>query len=88
MTSKTLKGMALASAAAGLFAMNTTLVSTAYAADGAKIHCEGVNSCKGLSDCKSGKSDCKGLNSCKGQGFKELTSEACTKEQAEMKKKG
>ncbi len=86
MTSKTLKGMALATAAAGLFAMNTTLVSTAYAADGAKTHCEGVNSCKGMSDCKSGKSDCKGLNSCKGQGFKEMSAEACTKAKTEMKK--
>ena len=48
------------------------------AQDAKVVHCYGVNSCKGMSDCKSGKHDCKGMNDCKGQGFKELSSKACT----------
>ncbi len=86
MNSKMFKGMALASAAAGLFALNTTLVTSAYAADEAMVHCEGINSCKGTSDCKTAKSACKGQNSCKGQGFKALSKDACEKAKAEMKK--
>ncbi len=31
-----------------------------------------------MSDCKAGTHDCKGMNDCKGQGFKELSSKACT----------
>ncbi len=50
-----------------------------FAKSGASVHCYGVNTCKGTSDCKSGKHDCKGMNDCKGQGFKELTKGACKK---------
>jgi hypothetical protein len=78
-----LTGIALATAAAGMFAM--TAVSPA-AAQAAKIHCEGINSCKGLTDCKGAKNACKGLNQCKGQGFKSMTQVDCTKAKAEMKK--
>ena len=68
-------------AAAALFALSSvSITSPAFAAgaNAATVHCFGVNSCKGMSDCKSGNHDCKGMNSCKGQGFKELTSKACT----------
>lgn len=44
----------------------------------AKVHCYGVNTCKGTSACKTAKNECKGLNDCKGQGFKELTAKQCT----------
>lgn len=74
-SSRTTAGFA---AAAALFALSSVSFTTpAFAAD--TVHCFGVNSCKGMSDCKSGNHDCKGMNSCKGQGFKELTSKACTK---------
>ena len=33
------------------------------------VHCYGINSCKGTSDCKTAKSECKGQNGCKGQGW-------------------
>jgi uncharacterized membrane protein len=73
------KSATIASAAA-LFALSsvvaTMAVTPAFAAD-AKVHCYGVNSCKGQSDCKSGNHDCKGQNDCKGQGFKALSSKAC-----------
>jgi hypothetical protein len=43
----------------------------------AKVHCYGINTCKGTSDCKTAKNDCKGQNDCKGMGFKELSSKQC-----------
>ncbi|WP_428419745.1 hypothetical protein [Methylibium sp.] len=61
-------GLAIASAAAALFAMGT-VSTTVYAADAAAVHCTGVNSCKGTSECKTASNECKGQNSCKGQGW-------------------
>lgn len=35
-----------------------------------KVHCFGINSCKGKSECAvEGKSGCAGKNACKGQGW-------------------
>jgi uncharacterized membrane protein len=81
-------GVALATAAAMLF--GTALTSTASAADetkaeGAKIHCTGVNSCKGQSACKSANNACKGQNSCKGKGFLEMTKADCDAAKAKAK---
>ena len=81
-------GVALATAAAMLF--GTALASTASAADApnadaAKIHCTGVNSCKGQSACKSANNSCKGQNSCKGKGFLEMTKADCDTAQAKSK---
>jgi hypothetical protein len=74
---------AIAAAAAMLF---TAAVPTAsFAADAATMHCSGVNSCKGMSDCKSAKNSCKGMNSCKGTGFKDMTKAECTDAKAKMK---
>jgi len=83
MRMKKLTGIALATAAAGLFAMTA---AGPAAAQGAKVKCEGVNACKGQSDCKAGKSECKGLNACKGQGFKEMSKAECDKAKMSMKK--
>lgn len=69
-------GLALAAAAAALFA--TALPTAAVAAD-MKVKCSGVNSCKGSSECKTAKSACKGQNTCKGQGWtKAESAKACT----------
>ena len=43
----------------------------------AKIHCEGVNECKGHGGCKSAQNACAGQNGCKGQGFEEMTATDC-----------
>lgn len=43
----------------------------------AKIHCGGVNECKGKSGCHSASNACAGQNGCKGQGYTELTAEEC-----------
>jgi hypothetical protein len=83
MRMKKMTGIALATAAAGLFAVTAVGPTAAQAA---KVKCEGVNSCKGQSDCKSAQGSCKGLNSCKGQGFKEMTQAECDKAKMAMKK--
>ena len=80
---KRLTGIALATAAAGLFAMTAAGPAAAQAAS---VKCEGVNGCKGQSDCKGAKSSCKGLNSCKGQGQKQMSHADCDKAKMEMKK--
>jgi hypothetical protein len=71
-------GVSIATTAALLALASMGAGSPVLAADGAKaVHCYGVNSCKGTSDCKTARNECKGQNSCKGQGFKELSKKAC-----------
>ena len=72
---QTISGAALAIAAAGLFL--TAGVPTTAVADDAKIHCTGVNACKGKAECKTAKNDCKGQNACKGQGYVSLSEKEC-----------
>jgi hypothetical protein len=45
-----------------------------------KIHCFGINSCKGKSECAvEGKTGCNGKNDCKGQGWISVSSsKKCT----------
>ena len=66
-------GIAIAAAAASLFAV--TAAPVVHAQD-AKVKCFGANDCKGHSDCNTAKS-AKGKNACKGQGFKVMTEKAC-----------
>ena len=82
---KNTSGVAVATAAAMLF--GTGLVSTAAAGSGsdAKIHCTGVNACKGQSACKSANNACKGQNSCKGKGYLSMTQAECDAAKAKSK---
>ena len=75
MNSRKMSSVALAAAAAVMF--STVMVSTASAADEAKVKCVGANACKGKSACKTEKNSCKGQNACKGQGFTEMTQAKC-----------
>ena len=78
LTAKKLTGLALATAAAGLFA--AAGISTASAAKhmaDEKVKCEGINSCKGTSECATAKSSCKGQNSCKGMGWTSASAKEC-----------
>ena len=74
-------GAALATAAFSLAVSGASLAvpTAAMAGDEAKIHCVGVNTCQGTSDCKTATSACAGQNSCKGQGFVALTASQCEK---------
>ena len=72
-------GLTLATSAALIaFAAAPTAPAFAKHASGQAVHCYGVNTCKGQSDCKTAHNDCKGQNSCKGQGFKEMSAQKCT----------
>jgi hypothetical protein len=74
-TTSKLNGVTLAMAAAGLFALGSP--AFAQESESAKVHCYGVNACKGQSACKTANSACKGQNACKGQGYLEKTKEEC-----------
>jgi hypothetical protein len=63
-------GVMIAGAAAALFAAGV-VGSTTASADVAKVHCVGINACKGQGSCKQASHSCKGQNSCKGQGWSE-----------------
>ncbi|WP_202844185.1 hypothetical protein [Luteimonas saliphila] len=41
------------------------------------VHCYGIHSCKGQSDCSTAEHACKGQNACKGHGFKALKAGEC-----------
>ena len=71
-------------------AANAAMLAVAFAAAPAPalatektadvVHCFGVNSCKGTSDCASYNHSCKGQNECKNMGFKELSAKECAKQ--------
>jgi len=71
----TTRSMFVAAAVAGMFATATPTI--AGSKDGGKIHCQGVNECKGKSACKSAANDCSGKNECKGKGWIESTGKEC-----------
>ncbi len=68
------KGAMIAAMAAGFFAAAAPVVAHA---DSAKVHCQGVNECKGKGGCKGAGNACAGKNGCKGKGFIELTEKEC-----------
>jgi hypothetical protein len=72
-TARKATGIAIAAAAASMFAMATL---PAVQAQSAEVKCFGANECKGHSDCNTAKS-AKGQNACKGQGFKVMSEKAC-----------
>ena len=78
----------VASAAAALFVAGLAGAASAeeHAGTDAKVKCEGVNSCKGHSDCKTAKNSCKGQNGCGGQGFVMMTQAECDAAKAKVKK--
>jgi hypothetical protein len=67
--------MALSTAVFAADAPTGSMGSAVAASD--KVHCYGVNSCKGSADCKTAEHACKGQNSCKGHGFKALDAKSC-----------
>lgn len=66
--------------AAGVFAAEPPKGSKGKAVSAAdKVHCYGLHSCKGNSDCKTAEHSCKGNNACKGHGFKGVAAAECLK---------
>ena len=76
---KTHSSLALAAAAAAMFALAPVSAGADDAVD-ANVKCVGANACKGQSACKTATSECKGLNACKGQGFVMVVDEAACQE--------
>jgi hypothetical protein len=79
------KSAVLAAAAAALFTAGITGAPNPAAADHHEVHCEGVNSCKGQTDCGAASHDCSGKNSCKGKGWKTMSAEQCEEAKEAMK---
>jgi len=75
---KKMLGLTIATAAAIAFA-TAPITSTVSEAAAKKVHCYGVNSCKGKSACKTATSDCKGHNDCKSKGYLMKTAKKCKK---------
>jgi len=73
-TAKKLSGVALAAAAAAVFA---TAPITASAGGHKAGKCIGGNSCKGTSACATATTSCAGQNSCKGHGWVKMTKSDC-----------
>jgi len=69
--------LAIASQAALLAVALAALPVTAEAKSAKTVHCYGVNTCKGTSDCSTAKNSCKGQNTCKGMGFKAESKGQC-----------
>ncbi len=83
----TTKKILMASAVAGLLSVGASGAALADAnegGEGKKVHCYGVNKCKGTGACGGAHADgtpysCHGNNGCKGQGFLEIDKETCLK---------
>ncbi len=73
------KSFMLAAATAALFAGGLTVTAAVHAEE-AKVHCSGINSCKGTGACGGAGHSCAGKNECKGKGWVNTSSaEECTK---------
>lgn len=77
-----------ATAAAAIISLSSFSAFAADAPAGSKgralgandtVHCYGVHSCKGQSDCGTAENECKGQNACKGHGFKAMKAGECLK---------
>jgi hypothetical protein len=78
MKASTVRGMAVAAAAATMFIAGAGVSSAQDDGNNVvKIRCFGGNACKGQSACKTSSNECKGHNACKGQGFEFRGMGAC-----------
>ena len=74
----TKRSVVLAAAAAAIFVSGSATPSVATHHEGdEKVKCEGVNSCKGQSECGTDHSSCNGHNECAGKGWIEMSPEEC-----------
>lgn len=71
----TTKGALIAAAVAGLFTSAAPMLASAK--ETAKVHCAGVNACKGKGACKGADNSCKGQNGCKGKGWVGMSDKKC-----------
>jgi hypothetical protein len=75
---KTSKGMMIAASVATLLASGTLLAGGGSAPKAeAKVHCTGINACKGHGECAGDGHGCAGGNSCKGKGWVDVSAKEC-----------
>jgi len=68
----------LTSAVIGLVSVaGATALAADAPADQEKVHCYGINSCKGTGDCSGKGHACAGHNACAGQGHINLPKDVC-----------
>lgn len=84
MTKTKLTSIAMATAAAAL--ISVAPMTAVQAGSDTKVHCFGVNKCKGHNDCKTATNACKGHASCKGKGFVGMSKHACDEIGGKVKK--
>jgi len=73
------KGMIIAAAAASLFVGVANATDTAGQNEQGTVHCFGINSCRGMSECNTATTHCKGMNKCKHKGWIYMkTEKECT----------
>lgn len=70
-------GAVLAATAAAMLIGGAVYAPAPAAAMDAKVHCMGINACKGQGACKTAMNACNGQNACKGKGWVEKTAEEC-----------
>ncbi len=70
-------GLLMATTAAALFTGALGAASNEQEASEAKVHCAGVNACKGTSECRSPTNACKGQNMCARAGWVATTPQEC-----------
>ena len=81
--SMTKRSAVLAAAAAAIFVTGAANPAIAgHHEAGEKVKCDGVNSCKGQSECNTDHSACHGKNECAGKGWVKMTPEECAKAKA------
>ncbi len=76
-TVKKISGAAIATVAAGMILSGGQAMASEHEAAVAKVHCYGVNACKGETSCKTAGNACKGQNSCKGTGWLPMSQAEC-----------
>ncbi len=85
MNVKKITGIALATAAAGLFA--TAAIPAFAAKHEGMVHCLGTNACKGKSECATATNACKGQNACKGKGMNAMSAKDCAAKKGKVEAK-
>jgi hypothetical protein len=84
MMNRSARGALIALSVAALFSARTASAESSdkdaahdHGKSDAKVHCTGVNECKGKGECASAGNSCGGKNSCKGKGVKMMSAEDC-----------
>ena len=83
-----MKGAIIAAAVGSLFVARAALADVHHdgeAKEAKKVHCHGVNECKGHGKCGTATHDCAGKNACKGKGWISLSADECKGRGGEVK---